>query len=160
MKSNQKNIPIPYLDNYKTIIPIVEGEYDEEDKNNDQIERCLRQIAKCGKEIMTDGRIITRRCKKMFCPKCGGYGKRNHKRASKAIMKRVKSIDDKFIRYMTFTMPMNLRPYFETRDMLQRFFDIVQRIIKKEFGVLSRNKKKKKGIERIYSLDKAVVATL
>lgn len=95
-----------------------------------------------------------------MCPKCGGEGNLIHRKRYGAIMRRINMTNTKSLRQFVFTIPMNLRELFMTKDRLNKLFKIVERIIKKEFGVMVQERKTKKGIERKFNLEKAVVAIL
>jgi hypothetical protein len=125
----------------------------------------LFRVENCGKDKMLVGRnkerkIITIYCQKPYCPRCGKSNGLLHKRKYETVIARLGNLENKFLRIFVFTLPRHLTPKFKSREMLDKFTELVKRIIEKEFGVLTREKQTKKGIERIYRLRKRVVATL
>jgi len=104
--------------------------------------------------------LITMRCKKQYCPRCGGKNGYLHKVKIAHIEKKLSGIGISFIRYFVFTIPEYLRGRFLSKEMMNKLFGIVQRIIERELGVLIRERKTKKGVERKYHLQKRVLATL
>jgi hypothetical protein len=126
----------------------------------DQVETYFNRIKKCGSKIVVGDRLISRRCKKLGCPRCGGKNHFLHKTRIKAVKRRIAGMRIHRARQLVFTLPFELRrEYFMSRDALNRFFNIVRRIIEKYFGVFIRVKNQKKG-ECLYRLDEHVVATL
>lgn len=120
----------------------------------------LYRIKNCRSKIVVKDRLITSRCKKLVCPKCGGINHSIHKSRIKAVERRIEDKTFHYARQLVFTLPLELRrEHFMTREGLNRLFDIVRRNIDKYFGVLVKVKNKEKG-KNVYRLDKHVMATL
>ena len=120
----------------------------------------LYRIKNCGTKILTGSGLISTKCKKQACPKCGGINHSIHTSRIKAVEKRIEDKTFNYSRQLVFTLPLELRrEHFMTREGLNRLFDIVRRNIEKYFGVLVKVKNKEKG-KNVYRLDKHVMATL
>jgi hypothetical protein len=120
----------------------------------------LFRIKNCRSKIVVKDRIITSKCKKLACHKCGGINRSIHKSRIKAVERRIKDKTFNYARKLVFTLPHELtREHFMTREGLNRLFNIVKRNIEKYFGTFVRVKNKKKGKD-VYRLDKHVMATL
>lgn len=72
-------------------------------------------------------------CGRFWCPDCGGKNGEVHK-------KRMGNVLDKFqmeggmLRQFVFTIPPEVRHFFHSRDMLNKFFLLVNRLIEREYG--------------------------
>jgi hypothetical protein len=144
-----------------------QDEYCLSDAERGLIEYDLLRVKECGtKKFPVYNKktkkttIITLYCEKPYCPRCGKKHGLLHKRKSANIIGRLGDLKNTFIREFIFTLPHHLTPDFESKNMLNRFFDIVKRLIEKEFGILVSDRKTKKGIKRKYRLQKKVLATL
>jgi hypothetical protein len=140
---------------------------DEIDPNEDGlIDYELYKVDNCGKYKMpvTDRngkkQIITLYCEKPYCPRCGSKNGLLHNRKFNNIIAKLDNLENEFIRQFVFTLPNDLTSYFKSKRMLKKLIDIVKRVIEKEFGILKREKKTKRGIERKYRLQKKVIASI
>lgn len=99
------------------------------------------------------------KCSKWWCPTCGGTNGIIHNQRIEAIYNRLvpKNIT---LRQIVFTLPKELRQHFSDRKALNSLFNIVRRLIEREFGVRISDKQTKKGKEVTYHLDKGVIAYL
>lgn len=80
-----------------------------------------------------------------------------HYRRTYSIRRRIGVTSNKFLRQIVFTVPVEIRPHFKSKEMLNRLCNSVRRIIEKEFGKFVGQKKKS---EASYSLNKKVFASV
>lgn len=126
----------------------------------------LYKLEECGKHkipvIDKNGnrRLITLYCQKPYCPRCGAKNGLLHKRNFKNVMRQLGNLENEFIRQFVFTLPHDLLSKFESKRMLNKFIELVKRIIEKEFGILTRERKTKRGIKRKYRLQKQVLCSI
>jgi hypothetical protein len=120
----------------------------------------FNRMDKCGMKMHIRGRTVIHRCNKEGCPQCGGKDNLIHRHRRSMVDRRTVNMSMSAGRSLVFTVPTECRKYFMSREGLNKFFKIVNRVIHKTFGVQVGEKKKKKGIERVYRLTKPVFATL
>jgi hypothetical protein len=128
---------------------------------NNIIQDYFNRIDRCGEQMNIRGNTFIHRCKKQACHECGGENHPIHRNRRKAVHRRTANMSIISGRSLIFTVPMELRrKYFMSREGLNRLLKIVNRVIKKYFGIEVGEKKKKKGVVKIYRLDKPAIATL
>jgi hypothetical protein len=126
----------------------------------------LLRVENCGKKKMSvinkkgEMKIITINCEKPYCPRCGAKNGLLHKRRFGNVIARLGNLEGEFIRQFVFTLPRHLTPRFMSKVMLDKFVELVKRLIEREFGVLVKEKITKKGREKKYRLHKKVLNTL
>jgi hypothetical protein len=144
----------------------VEEEYSIDPNEQGLIEYELLRLENCGKQkwAVTDregnAKIITLYCEKPYCPRCGSKNGLLHRRKVDNILAKFDNLGHYFIRHFVFTLPENLTARFQSKTMLNKFIEIVKRIIEREYGILVKEKKTKNGFKKKYRLDQKVLASL
>ena len=72
-------------------------------------------------------------CRKHWCPVCGGKGGKIHKRRKKNIRERI-DIDNKNLRYLVYTVPLQYRELFKSKRGLNQLIKAGHENIMKFFG--------------------------
>jgi len=130
------------------------------------IEFYLDEVKLCGSRQLRsrtkDGQIKMVRwcCRKIYCRKCGGTKGFLHRKRAQRVFRKLGDISNQFIRQFVFTIPKDLRQEFMSTNMLKRLLGIVKRLMKKEFGVLVKETRRKKSIKRKYRLTQKVLASI
>jgi hypothetical protein len=130
------------------------------------LEYDLYKVFNCGQKKLpyrdknNKVKLFTIRCQKQFCPRCGKKEGFLHNRRIDVVTRRLGHTEGQFYRYFVFTIPQEITSLFYSREMLNRFFEIVRRIIQREFGKLNRIKQKRNKRISKYDLKKKVLATL
>jgi hypothetical protein len=126
----------------------------------------LYKLEECGKHKIPvtnkngNRRLITVYCKKPYCPRCGAKNGLRHKSNFRNVIRQLGNLENEFIRQFVFTLPHHLLPKFESKHMLNKFIELVKRVIEKEFGLLIREKRTKRGIKRKYRLQRKVLCSI
>jgi hypothetical protein len=95
---------------------------------------CGNTMVAYADEAKTQVYLKTVHCAKFWCADCGGFHGFNHMSRIGKIKERILPYEMIFLRQFVFTIPVEHRFNFQSREMLNKYFQLVRRLIYSYFG--------------------------